>query len=285
MTSDVAGLYRIIPHEAGLRALKEVLDRKEDKKISTEDLVKVAEFLLKNNYFEFNGQVKHQILGTAINTKFAPTYAFIFMDETETNFLQTQEFQPLLWFRYIDDVFFIWNHGPDKLVSFMTEFNNYHCNIKFTNESNRENIMFLYLDISLSGNKLTADLDTKSTDKHQYLHYTSAHPAHTKCSISYRQALRMSRICSYKTDFEKHLVDMKLWFQARGYPSDLIQKEMNKVKLSGHWDKNKAKKKSKGVPLVITFHLPLKDVGNIIHKISICYTWTKKLKEFLLLDP
>ena len=59
---------------------------------------------------------------------------------------------------------------------------------------------------------------------------------------------------------------MKSWFQARGYPSGLIQKEMNKVKFSGYWDKNKAKKKSKGVPLVITFHLSLKDVGNIIHK-------------------
>ena len=41
---------------------------------------------------------------------------------------------------------------------------------------------------------------------------------------------------------------------------------MNKVKFSGHWNKNKAKKKSKGVPLVITFHPLLKDVGNISHK-------------------
>ena len=117
----------------------------------------------------------------------------------------------------------------------------------------------LDLDVSLPGNKLTADLHTKSTDKHQYLHSTSAHQAHTKRSIIYSQTLRMSRICSYKTDFEKHLVDMKSWFQARGYLNDLIQKEMNKVKFSGHWDKNKAKKESKGVPLVITFHPLLKD--------------------------
>ena len=88
----------------------------------------------------------------------------------------------------------------------MTKFNNYHPNIKFTYESNKENITFLDLDISLSGNKLTTDLHT---DKHQYLHYTSAHPAHTKLSIIYSQALRMSRTCSYKTDFEKHLVDIK----------------------------------------------------------------------------
>ena len=112
----------------------------------------------------------------------------------------------------------------------------------------------------------STDLHTKSTDKHQYLHYISAHAANTKRSIIYSQALRKSRICSYKTDFEKHLVDMKSWLQARGYPSHLVQKEMNKVKFSGNWDKNKTKKKSKGVPLVITFHPLLKDFGHLIHK-------------------
>ena len=154
VTADVVGFYPSIPHEEGLRALKEVMDRREEKKISTEDLVKMAEFVLKNNYFEFNGQVKHRISGTAIGTKFATTYACIFMDEIEIKFLQTQEFQSLVWFRYIDNVFFIWTHGLDKLVSFMTEFNNYHPNIKFTYESNKGNITFLDLDVSLSGKKI-----------------------------------------------------------------------------------------------------------------------------------
>ena len=143
----------------------------------------MAEFVLKKNYFELNGQVKHQISGTAISNKFAPTYTCIFMDEIETKFLKTQEFQTLVWFNYIDYSFFIWTHGPDKLVSFMTEFNNYHPNIKFTYKSNKVNITFLSLKFSLSGNKLTKDLHTKSTDKHQYLHYTSAHPTHNKSSI------------------------------------------------------------------------------------------------------
>ena len=95
----------------------------------------------------------------------------------------------------------------------------------------------------------------------------------------------MNRICSYKTDFEKPLVDMKSWFQERGYPSGLIQKGMNKVKFSGHWDKNKAKKKSKGVPLVITFYPLLKYVGNIIHK-NLCLLYTdREAQRVLLLDP
>ena len=60
-------------------------------------------------------------------------------------------------------------------------------------------------EVSLSGKKLTTELQTKATDKHQYLYCTCAHPAHTKRSIIYSQALRISRICSYKTDFENIL--------------------------------------------------------------------------------
>ena len=67
MTAYVVGFYPNRPHEAELRVLREALDRREEKKIYTEDLVKMAELVLKNNYFEFNGHIKHQILGTAIS--------------------------------------------------------------------------------------------------------------------------------------------------------------------------------------------------------------------------
>ena len=42
-------LYPSIPHKARLRTLKTVLDRREEKKTSTEDHVKMTEFVLKNN--------------------------------------------------------------------------------------------------------------------------------------------------------------------------------------------------------------------------------------------
>ena len=50
VTADVAGFYPSIPHEACLRALREVLDKQGNKCIPTEDLVKMAEFALKTNY-------------------------------------------------------------------------------------------------------------------------------------------------------------------------------------------------------------------------------------------
>ena len=65
----------------------------------------MAEFVLKNNFFEFNGGVKRQKSGTAIGTKFAPPYACILIDEAETEFLKCEVLQPFLWLRYIDDIF------------------------------------------------------------------------------------------------------------------------------------------------------------------------------------
>ena len=54
VTTDVVGLYPSIPNNVGLRALKEALDKREQKKIPTEDVLQMAEFVLKNNFFEFN---------------------------------------------------------------------------------------------------------------------------------------------------------------------------------------------------------------------------------------
>ena len=72
-TADV-GLYPSIPHNEGLEVLKKQLDNFYEKSIPTEDLVKMAEFVLKNNYFEFNSNVKHQPSGTAIGTICHPSH-------------------------------------------------------------------------------------------------------------------------------------------------------------------------------------------------------------------
>ena len=57
----------------------------------------MAEFVLKNIYFEFVNKIKQQISGTAIGTKLTPPYACIFMSDLETKFLGSQHLQPLVW--------------------------------------------------------------------------------------------------------------------------------------------------------------------------------------------
>ena len=97
VTADVVGLYPNIPHQAGLKTLKKALERRDIKKITTEDLVRMAEFVLNNNIFEFTSRAYQQKSGTAIGTKFAPPYACIYMDEVEQKFLETQSKKPLIW--------------------------------------------------------------------------------------------------------------------------------------------------------------------------------------------
>ena len=76
----MVALYPSIPHENGLKYLFERLEERGVKQISSEDLVQMVRFVLKNNFFEFDTKVKQQISGTGIATKFAPPYACIFMD-------------------------------------------------------------------------------------------------------------------------------------------------------------------------------------------------------------
>ena len=54
---------------------------------------------LKSNFSEFNIKVKQQVSGTAIGTKSVPPYACFLMENFEASILETQQLQPLAWFR------------------------------------------------------------------------------------------------------------------------------------------------------------------------------------------
>ena len=85
-----------------------------------------------------------------------------------------------MWFRYIDNIFFIWAHGEKSLKKFTMEFINVNPNIKFTYEFSEESINFLDINVKFSSGKLQNSLYVKPTDYHQYLHFESSHPKHTK---------------------------------------------------------------------------------------------------------
>ena len=46
--------------------------------VPTEDIIKMVDFVLKNNLFEFDCKFYQQISGMAIGTKFAPPYGGAF---------------------------------------------------------------------------------------------------------------------------------------------------------------------------------------------------------------
>ena len=56
------GLYPSVPHEAGLRALREVFDKREQHTIPTSELIRMADFVLSNNYFELTDKLSNKFL-------------------------------------------------------------------------------------------------------------------------------------------------------------------------------------------------------------------------------
>ena len=193
VTADVVGLYPIIHHYAGLQALYEKLEERTDEKIPSTDLFEMTEFILKNNFFEFETKIIQQISGAAIATMFVPSYACLFMDRIENDILDSELVNPWLWLRYIDDIFFIWKKGEDKLEGFLNRLNNFHPNLKFTHEKSKSSGNFLNVSVSIADNKLEADLFCQPTDCHQFHHFNSAHPFHNKKSIAYSLGLRIKR--------------------------------------------------------------------------------------------
>ena len=110
----------------------------------------------------------------------------------------------------------------------------------------------------------------KPTDCHQYLNYSSSHPNYIKCSKVYSQSLRARRLYSLESDFLKHCTKIKSLFSKRGYPENMIDEEMKKVKFSGKGSKKS--KRSKGVSFVVTYHPSLYCLSRIIkYNLNILY--------------
>ena len=122
VTIDVTALYTNIPiagQDGGIEASREALNKRSADlkgRIPTDYLIELLTLVLEGNFFEFNGELWQQKIGTAMGTKVAPTYACLFMGSLENKILQAWKGPaPYLWRRYIDDIFFIWRASLQSL--------------------------------------------------------------------------------------------------------------------------------------------------------------------------
>ena len=72
--------------------------------------------------------------------------------------------------------------------------------------------------------------------------------------------MRLSNICTYEEDFDKHALNMKSRFLERGYSKQMIDSQMGKVTF-GQRLKAGSKQAGCGVPFVIKYHPKLKKIA------------------------
>ena len=275
-TVDVTSLYTNIPNQEGISACRKHLNAYrqspecQDHSLHSESLMQLLENVLTKNNFDFNNKHYLQVGGTAMGTRVAPSFANLFMAEFEEQYVYSYPTKASLWLRYIDDIFLIWEHGQDALDTFLVHLNSCHDTIKFTAEFSYSAVNFLDTTVHVNNDGcLYTDLYCKPTDAHNYLSFDSAHPEHTKKSLPYSQLLRVRRICTNLSDFDKNAVMLAGHFHRRGYPDDIIEKAIIDVRRKDRQTllhpppKANRNQPSENLFLVTTHlvgHNPLKDI-------------------------
>ena len=289
VTWDVTSLYTNIPNREGINATMDQIRHNPQAKIPANKIGKLLEMVLHMNHFEFNKELLLQVVGTAMGSICAPSYANIFMGKLEQEIIDGFHLKPLGWFRFIDDIFFIWPHGSDSLENFLNYANNLHHSIKFTSESSSTQLNFLdtMVKIDPETRNLFTTLYTKPTDTRDFLHYTSSHPKSCKNGGPYGQFLRLRRICTKDIDFNKESQSLIMAYLRRGYPLQILEDhyyKASKFQQSDLLDPKTKEKEDKSV-LILDYNPDNPNLGSIVRKYWPILRTSKTLGKLFSSDP
>lgn len=228
ITIDVDALYTNIPNDSGIQAVKEAFQNSPDPTRPDRAILELLELTLKSNDFTFNNQWYLQIFGTAMGKIYAPNYANIFMAKWEHEALAKCHLQPLLYKRYLDDIFMIWTHGKEAFNNFFQILNSHDDSIKLKFEIHDTEVNFLDTTV-YKGPRFQREglLDhkvyIKPTDTQQLLHKHSYHPKHTFKGLIKSQILRYQRICNNQDDLEEACKQLFAALQPRLYSKRFLR--------------------------------------------------------------
>ena len=219
-------------------------------RIPTNYLKEMLRLILQENSFQFIGKDYLQIHGTAMGTKMAASFADIFMAKIETEIINHCTKKALVWKRYIDDVFSLWDTSKEEVNTFIEQANSYHPTIKFTAEISDKEITFLDTRIYKGARfEKKSILDTrthfKPTETFQYTQFKSCHPPGVKKGFIKGEALRLLRTNSSKETFEENINKFKQNLRLRGYSNNFIEKVLSEVKFSDRKSTLKEKTKAR----------------------------------------
>ena len=253
---DVISLYTKIPTQLGLEALDYWLEKLSllvNSRFTKAFILESVQFILENNYFQFNSTMWRQVCGTAMGKSFAPPYACLTMGYLEETILfpkliprnfdaQTCRMIIEFFMRYIDDGIIVL---PCTVTTerFLEILNSMHPSIQYTASSpeihNIDSTQYMstnFLSIKVlqrDDGAVKFDVYYKETNAHDYLVYSSHHPEHTKTNIPFSLAKRIIVISSEDEWVERNLNDLRCFLRDRQYPEDVIEKGIHNAQLQG----------------------------------------------------
>ncbi|KAL2091689.1 hypothetical protein ACEWY4_011487 [Coilia grayii] len=262
-TVDVDSLYTNIDTTLGLQALKDTFALYPDPLRPDSFILKLLEITLTKNDFEFNGKFYLQTCGCAMGRKYSPSYADIYLARWEEQAFRQCEKTPLIYKRYLDDLFGIWTHSEEDFNHFIQILNSQHPKIKL--KQNLQPVCVEFLDTVVfqistpeGASKLATRVYFKDTDRHALLHRRSFHPRHTFRGLIKAQLIRFHRICTYKKHVDEATAILFEALYPRGYSKRFLRTIKDDVALTFARDPSEYRVRrdvgqSQIIPLVITY--------------------------------
>lgn len=234
-TMDVDSLYTNIDTERGLQAIGNLLTQHPDPSRPDHYILELLRINLECNDFQFDGKYYLQTKGTAMGKRFSPAYANIYMADWEDSALKKCPKKPIIYLRYIDDIWGIWNHPRPDFEVFLRTLNSHHESIKLKATIHDSEVNFLDTTTFKGPNFLTTGiLDTrvyfKPTDTHALLHKSSFHPKHTFKGLVHSQLLRFHRNCSLPQDVDQATKTLFKALRHRGYSRTFLRNVRKKTR-------------------------------------------------------
>ena len=153
------------------------------------------------------------------------------MAELEEEILRKAECKPYLWWRYIVDIFFVWQHGEEKLKFFIDNITKMYPTIKFSADWSKTSINFLDRLVSITEGVIETDVYVKPTDNHQCFLLSSCHPFYCKKGIPYSQAIRLNRICSNNEVVDNSFNDLEKYLLEMGWSEKIVRRKYLELEL------------------------------------------------------
>ncbi|KFD55539.1 hypothetical protein M513_03591 [Trichuris suis] len=158
-----------------------------------------------------------------MGSSLSPVLAEVFMEHLEEIAFSTanESIVPVLFKRYVDDVFAITKSGEDE--AFLNHLNSlFPACISFTIEKEEDGrLPFLDALIIKEGDRLKTTVYRKPTHSDRYLHFSSHHPRSVMRGVISGMVERARAICDEEF-LAKELGHIKTTFFSNGYPAALI---------------------------------------------------------------
>lgn len=237
VTGDVTALYTNMDINRSVKCVENMLKKYPEDKRPDKELVELLELSLRNNDFMFNNQYYLQTKGTAMGKRFAPALANIYLLEFDDKATSGYKTKPVLYFRYIDDIFFLWPGDARSLEEFEIYLNSLIPSISIKLKHSDKEIDFLDVTVYITENKLKTKVYFKETDTHQLLHRDSFHPKHTFNGIVKSQLIRFKRISSDRIEYDRASKILFNSLKNRGYSYSSLRNAQKDVWYNYNTDK------------------------------------------------